>query len=63
VAEWQYRIHRIEVPNDADLEDQIASVLQDHGRKGWELVQVLHRHQASEDPVYRLIFKNEKPLD
>jgi len=63
VAAWQYRIHRIELQHDADLDGQIAGVLEDYGRKGWELVQVLHRHRVPEDPIYRLIFKTEKTLD
>jgi len=63
VAEWQYRIHRIELRPDADLDDQIEKALHDYGTKGWELVQVLHRHKVPEDPIYRLIFKTEKPLD
>lgn len=63
MAEWQYRIHRIELEHDADLDNQIVNVLQDYGTKGWELVQVLHRHSAPEDPTYRLIFKTEKTLD
>jgi hypothetical protein len=46
-----------------DLDDQIETVLEDYGTKGWELVQVLHRHSVPEDPIYRLIFKTEKPLD
>jgi hypothetical protein len=62
VAEWQYRIHRLAVLPDADLDNQIETVLHDYGAKGWELVQVL-RHKESEDPIYRLIFKTEKPLD
>ena len=63
MAEWQYRIHRIEIQHDADLDNRIASVLEDYGTKGWELVQVLHRHRVPEDPIYRLIFKTEKTLD
>jgi hypothetical protein len=63
VAEWQYQIRRIELQDDADLETRIASVLEDYGRKGWELVQVLHRQTVPEDPIYRLIFKTEKTLD
>jgi hypothetical protein len=63
VAEWQYRIHRIELRADADLDEQIETVLHDYGAKGWELVQVLHAHRVPEDPLYRLIFKTEKPLD
>jgi hypothetical protein len=63
VAEWKYRIHRIESLHDVDLDDQIEKVLQEYGTNGWELVQVLHRLQAPEDPIYRLIFKTEKSLD
>lgn len=63
MAEWQYRIQRIELRPDVDLDDQIKTVLQDYGKKGWELVQVLQRHSVPEDPIYRLIFKTEKPLD
>jgi hypothetical protein len=63
VAEWQYRIHRIELPHDADFDNQVENVLQDYGTKGWELVQVLHRQTVPEDPMYRLIFKTEKTLD
>ena len=63
VAEWQYRIQRIELRPDVDFDDQIGTVLEDNGMKGWELVQVLHRHRVPEDPIYRLIFKTEKPLD
>lgn len=63
MAEWQYRIHRIELLHDADLDNQIEDVLQEYGTKGWELVQVLHRHKVPEDPIYRLIFKTEKTLD
>lgn len=63
MAEWQYQIHRIELRADADLDNQIETVLRDYGTKGWELVQVLHRHSVPEDPIYRLIFKTEKTLD
>lgn len=63
MAEWQYQIHRMELLHDADLDDQIGEVLKDYGMKGWELVQVLHRQQVPEDPVYRLIFKTEKPVE
>jgi hypothetical protein len=48
---------------DATLDDQIKTILDDYGAKGWELVQVLHRHKEPEDLIYRLIFKTEKPLD
>ena len=63
MSQWQYEIQRIEPRPDVDLDDQLKGVLQDYGMKGWELVQVLHRHRVPEDPIYRLIFKTEKPLD
>jgi hypothetical protein len=53
----------MELLHDRDLDDQIENVLQEYGTKGWELVQVLHRNKVPEDPIYRLIFKTEKPLD
>jgi hypothetical protein len=61
VAEWQYQIHRMDVPSDADLDGQMEKILLEYGTKGWELVQVLH--PQPQDPIYRLIFKTEKPLD
>ncbi len=61
MAVWLYQIHRIEVPAEADLDAQIERVLLDQGAKGWELVQVMHRQPG--DPIYRLIFKTEKPMD
>jgi hypothetical protein len=63
MAVWQYRIHRIEVQHDADLDRQIEDSLQEFGSKGWELIQVLHRQRVPEDPIYRMIFKTEKTLD
>ena len=63
MAEWQYQIHRIELRPGADLDSEIETVLRDYGMKGWELVQVLQRHDVAQDPIYRLIFKTEKPLD
>ena len=63
MAEWNCRIHRIQVRSDAERDDQIKTVLQDYDAEGWELVQVFHRLKESEDPVYRLIFKAEKTLD
>ena len=61
VAEWLYQIHRVEIPTDADLDAQIEKILLERGAKGWELVQVMHRQTG--DPVYRLIFKTQKPMD
>ena len=62
MAEWKYQIHRIELLQDADLDDQIEKVLGEYGAQGSELVQVLHRHRVPEDPIFRLIFKIEKPI-
>ena len=62
MAEWLYRIHRMELRQDADCDDEIEKVLEEFGAQGWELVQVLHRHQVPEDPIYRFIFKIEKPV-
>jgi hypothetical protein len=63
MAEWQYRIHRIPLLHDAELDNQIETILEEYGMKGWELVQVFQRHTVPEDPVCRLIFKSEKTLD
>jgi hypothetical protein len=63
MAQWQYRIHRIELLHDADLDHRLEDTLEEYGSKGWELVQVLHRHKTPEDPVYRVIFKTEKTMD
>jgi len=52
----------MELRQDADCDDEIEKVLEEFGAQGWELVQVLHRHQVPEDPIYRLIFKIEKPV-
>ena len=60
MAEFKYQIHRIQVRADADLYDQLEKVLDEHGKNGWELVQIMDRHKASEDPTYRLIFKTQK---
>lgn len=62
MAEWKYRIHRVELRPDADLDGQIEPVLHDFGSEGWELVQVLPRNKVPGDPIYLLIFKTEKPL-
>ena len=62
MAEWLYRIHRIEIPAATDFDGQIEAVLHEYGTKGWELVQVLQRNEVPEDATYRLISKTEKPL-
>lgn len=58
---WLYRIHRVELPSNTDLDEQIEKVLRDYGTRGWELAQVL-RGSPADDRTYRLIFKTEKPL-
>jgi hypothetical protein len=62
VAEWQYRIERIELKPDAEPDAQLEIILQEYGQKGWELVQVLHGQQAPDNPKCRLIFKTERPF-
>jgi len=62
VAEWQYRIERIELKPDSEPDAQLENILQEHGQQGWELVQVLHGTEAPDSPRYRLIFKTERPF-
>ena len=63
VAEWQYRIERINLNPETDPDDQLGKILREYGQQGWELVQVLHGQEMPGDPRCRLIFKTEKPLD
>ncbi len=63
VAEWQYRIERIELKPETDPDDQLVKVLRDYGRQGWELVQMEPLPESAGNPTHRLIFKTEKPLD
>jgi len=63
VAEWQYRIERIDLNPETDPDDQLGKILRQYGQQGWELVQVLHGQEMPGDPRCRLIFKTEKPLD
>ena len=63
VAEWQYRIERIDLNPETDTDDQLGKILREYGQQGWELVQVLHGQETPGDPRCRLIFKTEKPLD
>ena len=46
---------------EADV--HLEKLLREYGQQGWELVQVLHGHELTNDPQYRLILKAEKPLD
>ena len=62
MAEWMYRIHRMELPQEADNDEEMEKVLEEFGAQGWELVQILHRHKVPEDPIHRFIFKIEKPV-
>ena len=61
MAEWKYRIERIELKPDAESDAQLEKILQDYGQQGWELVQVLHGQEAPDNPRCRLIFKTERP--
>ena len=61
MAEWQYQIQRIELGFGNDLDQELEKTLEQHGAKGWELVEVLPQHDSP--GVYRLIFKAPKPLD
>ena len=62
MAEWQYRIERIELKPETDLDTELEKVLQEYGQQGWELVQVLRGQERLDNSVCRLIFKTEKPV-
>ena len=62
MAEWKYRIERIELKPDAEPDAQLETILEEYGRQGWELVQVLHGKGAPDNPRCRLIFKTERPF-
>ena len=62
MAEWQYRIERVELKPDAEPDAQLETILEEYGRQGWELVQVLHGQEAPDNPKCRLIFKTERPF-
>ena len=57
MAEWQYRIERIDLNPETDPDDQLGKILREYGQQGWELVQVLHGQEMPGDPRCRLIFK------
>ena len=61
MAEWQYKIQRVEMESGSDFDQQLENTLEQYGVKGWELVEVLP--QQEQPSVYRLIFKAPKPLD
>lgn len=63
MAQWQYRIERINFQPGTEADVYLEKLLLEYGRQGWELVQVLHGHELTNDPEYRLILKAEKPLD
>ena len=63
VAEWQYRIERMDLNPETDPDDQLGKSLREYGQQGWELVHVLHGQEMPGDPRCRLIFKTEKSLD
>jgi hypothetical protein len=61
MAEWQYKIQRVELESGSDFDQQLEKALEQYGVKGWELVEVLPQQERPN--VYRLIFKAPKPLD
>jgi hypothetical protein len=63
VAEWQYRIERVELKPEAVGDTQFEKILEERGKLGWELVQVLQGQETRDSSTYRLIFKTQKPLD
>ena len=60
MAEWKYRIERIELKPDAEPDAQLEKILQEYGQQGWELVQVLKGQEAPDNAKCRLIFKTER---
>ena len=62
MAEWKYRIERIELKPETDLYTELEKILQEYGQQGWELVQVLHGQEAPDNPRCRLILKTERPF-
>ena len=63
MAEWQYRIERVELEPETVGDAQFEKILEERGKLGWELVQVLQGQEARDSSTYRLIFKTQKPLD
>ena len=59
MAQWQYKTLCTELNRSVDFDEELRKILQDHGMKGWELVQVL---QPRNDALYHLVFKAERPL-
>jgi hypothetical protein len=52
----------MELKPDAEPDAQLETILEEYGRQGWELVQVLHGQGAADNPRCRLIFKTERPF-
>lgn len=46
MAEWQYRIKRIELKPETDPDAQLETILREYGQQGWELVQVLRGQET-----------------
>ena len=42
MAQWQYKTLCTELNRSVDFDEELRTILQDYGMKGWELVQVLH---------------------
>jgi hypothetical protein len=62
MAVWLYQSHRIKLPADGLEDEKLMKVLEDFGKQGWELVQVLPEHEVAEVGSYWLILKAEKEL-
>jgi hypothetical protein len=59
MAQWQYKTFCTELKSSIDFDEELRSVLQDYGMKGWELVQVL---QPQNDTRYHFVFKAHRPF-
>ena len=61
MAEWQYKIHHVDLEPGNSFDTQLAATLSEFGKKGWELAQALPEKERPGS--YVLIFKSAKPLD
>jgi hypothetical protein len=62
MAEWQYRVERIQLKPETDLDSELEEILEEYGQQGWELVQVWRGQETLDNSVCRIIFKIEKPV-
>src|SRR5579864_2466576 len=63
VAEWQYRIERIDLNPETDPDDQLGKILREYGQQGWELVQGTARAGDARQPEVSPNIQNRKTLD